>query len=312
MKMERVFGALCAVAGLCAASDASAQGFTPAQGAVWTRLGYGLARASEDFAGVDDIIYDARVSRGDRGPFRSRGGELVGGALQVQDVTLDVSWAPVDGFVVGGFVPLVKLVSYENPRPFKTRSNGPGDVVLYGGAQLTPRDEGRLGVSAYARVKLPTSFGFPYVDDARRGEGQIDASGALAASFALMPRLYLNSTVELRHRFVNSSDEGEVDFGDELEASASLGGGPVDGLWLTAGVTGMWGAPTRVRTADKEVAELRQERRFYTALLSAYWSGFGDLVSTPGLALDVWAKAPLGGVDYPVLWSGGAGVALGF
>jgi hypothetical protein len=306
-KIAGLFFALACV--LCAPGEAAAQGFTPAEGALWAKLGYGYARATQDFSGVDDRLY-ADIALGTRNRFRSRQGELVGGTLQIHDTTLDVAWAPVDGFVLGGFVPVLKAVRYENPRPFQTKATGPGDILLYGGAQLTPRSERRIGVTAYAKVKVPTSHRYPYTNEALRGEGQVDVSGALGTSIVLAPGLYLNNTVELRHRFQHHSAEGSADPGDELEASLSLGGGPVDGLWLTAGLNGLWGAPFRVKPAGQDSFETRMERRFYTGLVSAYWSGLGAMMSAPGLALDVWFKVPLAGVDYPVLYSGGVGVAM--
>ncbi len=305
-------GIICGLLTLMIAGEVSAQGFTPEEGSLWTKLGYGYSRATSDFAGVDDQFYDPTIELGERGDFRSRDGEPVGGTLQIHDVTLDMVWAPVDGFVVGGFVPLVKAVRYENPRPFSTSATGPGDVQLFAGMQMTPRDLRKFGLTAYIKTKIPTSFRYPYTNEALLGEGQVDVSGALGSTLSLLPNLNLNNTIEIRHRFAHDSDEGFADPGDELEASLTLGGAPVKGIWLTVGVSGLWATPFQIKPPGAETKSIRMQRKFYTALLSAYWYGLGTLVDSPGLAMDMWVKAPLAGVDYPVLWSGGLGIAKGF
>ncbi|MEZ4459647.1 MAG: hypothetical protein R3E66_07920 [bacterium] len=294
-----------------AQSTSWAQGFTPAADSLWMKVGYGYARASEDFSGVDDQLYED-VALGTRKPFRSRQGELVGGTLQIHEITFDAVWAPADGWVVGGFVPLFKAVRYENPRPFSTSANQPGDVVVFGGRRLTPGEFRDFGATAFVKAKVPTSFKFPYTNEALTGEGQFDVSGALAVTYAIASTLHLNASVEARYRFPFDGAGGYVEPGNELETSVSVGGSPVSGVWVSAGLNGLWATPFRVRPDGQTTTETKMERRFSTAMASVYWYGLGTLVGTPGLALDAWTKVPIAGVDYPVLYSGGLGVAMAY
>ncbi len=234
---------------------ASAQGFAPAKGSVWMKLGYIYGQANGQFAGVDaqqfrnddnTPFFDAAL--GDRIGFISRQGQLVGGTLFSHDVTVDAVWSPIDGLTTGLFVPALRYVQYSNTtNDYTTRAVGPGDVKLYAGYQLTPRDHDVLGISLFGRVKVPTSFKLPYTDAALRGEGQPDAEIALENSAKFGPVMgNLGVTYRFRGDFIDGTDRVEI--GDELEITASVGGSPAPWLWLSAGYSGLFGQEWRIVT----------------------------------------------------------------
>jgi len=313
---------------LLVGSSASAQGFTPQKGSTWLKVGYIQSSADQNFAGLDEVrwnrfnlenapeLEDREIAYGERTDFRSRQGDVIGGALVANEVTLDATYAPLPRMVVGGFVPIFKRAYYENPRPYKTEERGVGDIQLFAGYQLTPPDQYKIGSTVYIRGKIPTSSKFPYTNESLLGEGQFDLSAALGNSIAILPRLYLNNTVELRHRFGwlgNGSDpEGRfANPGDELHVFLGLGGGPTDWLWLNAGWAGMWGQAWVVQQVGESEPDFQLQRQFHAAQVSAYFS-FGKFIGVDGLALDVFAKIPFAGRDHAVLYSYGGGVAYGF
>ena len=299
------------------APEASAQGFTPQEGSVWVKTGYIYSRAEQNFAGLDEILFDGSRERGQRVPFRSRNGQIVGGQMYTHEATLDAVWAPVDRIVVGLFAPVFRFSHYSNTtNNYTTENAGVGDVQLYGGYQLTSRSNDRVGSTVMARVKIPGSYKFPYTNEALLGEGQFDLSAVWANTVAIRPRLHLNASAEFRYRFgwVGNSPDGRfADPGEEVHISAGLAGGPTEWLWLSVGYTGMWGTPWRIRRPDFGFDEIdtRVERRFHAGIASAYLM-LGQYIGVDGLALDVFGKIPLAGQDHAVMYSGGAGVAYGF
>jgi hypothetical protein len=312
-------------------SPASAQGFTPQHKSKWFKLGYIQSSAAQNFAGIDEVrwnrynlennpsLEDREIAYGERTDFRSRQGDVIGGELVANEVTLDAMYAPLPRVVVGGFIPIYKRAYYENPRPYETEEKGAGDLQLFAGYQLTPAGQYKVGSTVYIRGKIPTSSKFPYTNESILGEGQFDLSAALGNSLSLLPRLYLNNTIELRHRFGwlgNGSDsEGRIAIpGDELHVFLGLGGGPTEWLWLNAGWAGMWGQAWLVQQAGEAEPDFQLERQFHAAQVSAYFS-FGKFLkasAAQGLALDVFAKIPLAGRDHAVLYSFGGGLAYGF
>lgn len=312
-------------------SSVSAQGFTPEHKSRWFKLGYIQSSADQNFAGLDEVrwnrenlennpeLEDRRIAYGERTDFRSRQGDVIGGELVANEVTLDAVYAPLPRVVVGGFIPIYKRAYYENPRPYVTEERGAGDLQLFAGYQLTPPGQYKIGSTFYIRGKIPTSSKFPYTNESLLGEGQFDLSAALGNSLALSPRLFLNNTVEFRHRFgwLGNGDDPEGRFaipGDEVHVFLGLGGGPTDWLWLNAGWAGMWGQAWLVQQAGESEPDFQLKRQFHAAQVSAYFS-FGKLLkakATQGLALDVFAKIPLAGRDHAVLYSFGGGLAYGF
>lgn len=297
---------------IMSANQAAAQGFTPAKGSVWTKVGYSYMSAKENFAGLNERVFISNKSEdGARVPFRSRSGQVVGGELYGHQTTLDAVWAPVDRLVVGGFVPMLGYLRYSNEtNNYTTKKIGVGDIQLFTGYQISPRDQSRLGVSVYGRVKVPTGTKMPYTNEAILSEGQLDVSGALAVSFALLPRLHLNTMVEYRHRFAYDADDGYADPGEELHMQATLGGGPLDWVWFTAGYAGFVGQAWQVGASSEQTQRLLQ-RQFHAAMFGAYVD-IGSTLGVAGLALDGWLKVPFAGRDHAVTTSMGLGVAYAF
>ena len=283
------------------------------------KLGYIYGQANGQFAGVDaqqfrndDGTPSFDVALGDRVGFISRQGELVGGTLFSHDVTVDAVWSPIDGLTTGLFVPALRYVQYSNTtNNYTTRAVGPGDVKLYAGYQLTPRDQDVLGISLFGRVKVPTSFNFPYTNEALRGEGQPDAELALENSAKFGPVMgNLGVTYRFRGDFVEGVDRVEI--GDELEITASVGGSPAPWLWLSAGYSGLFGQEWRIVTERYGRPFERTTRREFQTVFAGAYVMFGQYVDMPGLALDLWVKAPFAGQDFAEMYSGGAGLAYGF
>lgn len=308
--MGIVCGVVWSVCGL--SSQAFAQGFAPAPQSVWLKLGYSTMRATQNFAGLNERVFDGDRVLGAKVPFRSRTGQIVGGEQHGHQATLDVVWSPLSRVVVGGFAPILSYLYYHNDtNNYTTSKLGVGDIQLFGGYQLSPPSARRVGVSAYGRLKIPTSNNFPYTNSAILSEAQVDVSGVLAMSFVLLSRLHLNATLEYRHRFDHESDAGKVELGDEVHTQLTLGGGPLDWVWFTAGYAGFMGKPWVVQPAGQEAGQTLLSRRFHAAMFGAYVD-VGRYVQAPGLALDGWVKLPFAGRDHAVTTSAGVGVAYGF
>ena len=310
---------LLVLAAALAPSEASAQGFAPAKGSTWVKLGFIYSDATQNFAGTDELIFDPSVERGSKVDFRSRRGEVVGGELDTQELTLDAVYSPFEGGVIGLFMPVRKRVYYENPRPYVTTETGAGDLQLYAGYQLTPRDQSRLGSSFYVRGKVPFSRKYPYTNEALLGEGQFDLSVIWANTFALEPNIHLNSSVELKKRFGWLENDPNGLFatpGDEAHWSLGIGAGVTSWLWLSGTYSGFRGTPWLISYREPGFVRdtqptLRMRRSLHSVSLGAYVM-FGKWVGLDGLALDLFAKAPLAGEDHAVMRSFGAGLAYGF
>lgn len=294
---------------------ASAQGFVPAKGSGWAKLGYIYSQADANFAGRDEQRFAPENEDGTRVPFRSRTGQVVGGTLLTQEATLDALYSPAHRWVIGTFIPLFRYVDYSNTvNDYRTTATRPGDVNLFGGYQLTQHD--RLGITLYGKVKVPTATKFPYTNEALSGEGQFDASAALGGSYAILPSLYLNGSIELKYRFGwlgnGRNDEGlYADPGEELHMGLGLGYGATSWLWLSAGWSGFEGTPWLVQYRGESEPIYRIERSFHAVTGSAYLM-FGKWVGLDGLALDLFAKVPFTGEDHAAMTSYGVGLASSF
>lgn len=308
-------GLCCGVMVTMLASTASAQGFVPQKGTGWAKLGYIYSQADENFAGRDEQRFAPENEDGKRVPFRARQGQVVGGKLLTHEATLDALYAPTDRLVLGGFMPVFKSVFYSNTtNNYQTSANRPGDLSLYAGYQLA-RGE-RTGVTLYGKLKAPTSFKYPYTNEAITGEGQVDASAALGFTSMILSNLALNATLEFKYRFGwvgNGRDPDGLfaDPGEELHASLGLGYGVTSWLWLSGGYSGFEGTPWRIQYFDETEPIARVERSFHAATLGAYLS-FGQWIGMDGLALDMFVKAPFTGTDHAAMISGGAGLAKAF
>ncbi len=311
--------AICAAC-VAAPGAASAQGFAPAKGSVWMKLGYIHGQAGDQYAGVDAQSWRAEdgnaprfdAALGERVGFISRQGQLVGGQLVSHDVTLDAVWSPIDGVTTGLFVPMLRYIQYSNDtNGYTTRALGPGDVKAYVGYQLTPRDQDVLGISLFGRVKIPTSFKFPYTNEALRGEGQTDVELGLENSAKIGPLLAnLGATYRFRTDVVDGPDR--VELGDELEVTASIGGAPLPWLWLSGGYSGLFGQQWEIETERYNAPFDRVVKREFQSVFAGAYVSFGQWIGAPGLALDLWYKLPIAGQDFSVMYSGGAGLAYGF
>lgn len=308
------------VVGACASlvavhGEVSAQGFVPARGSGWAKVGYIDSRADANFAGRDEQRFAPGNEDGQRVPFRSRQGQVVGGTLTSREATLDVLYSPANRWVIGSFVPLFRYVSYSNTvNAYRTEARRPGDINLYGGYQLTQHD--RLGVTLYGKVKIPTATKYPYTNEALSGEGQFDVSAALGGSYVILPNLHLNGTLEFKYRFGwlgNGKDPDGLyaDPGEELHMGLGLGYGPTSWLWLSAGWTGFEGTPWLVQYTGEDEPIYRIERSFHAVMGSAYLM-FGRWIGFDGLALDLFAKVPFTGEDHAVMTSYGVGLASSF
>lgn len=289
-------------------TQAMAQGFVPQKGTVWGKVGYIYGEATENFAGRDEVFFAPNTELGARVPFRSREGKVVGGKLTLNQLTLDAIWVPIDRLMIGTFIPLLTRPFYSNTtNDYTTRKLGLGDINLFTGYQITPMEQYNVGVTAYLKAKIPTSFNLPYTNQALRGEGQFDLSAALGTTFVLAPKVHINTTFEYKVRFAYDGDEGRADPGDELHFTGGIGSGLIDKVWLSLNYSGFWGQEWEIEYAD---GEQRQTKRQYHAV------GFGAYVDlgsiTPGLALDAWAKLPFAGRDHAVMRSLGIGVAKSF
>ena len=305
------------------AADASAQGFVPDKGTVWTKLGYSYGRATEAFAGQDERFFNERLGTGPtdvgaRVPFRARNGQVVGGVAQINQLTLDAMFVPINKLVVGAHIPVLSRPSYSNTvNNYSTSTLGVADVRPYVGYQLTPQG-GSVGVSAYVRGKIPTTFNFPYTNSAILGEGQFDLSGVLATTLKVTDSLQITATGEYVHRFAHDSsddaasgagntDAGFANPGEEVHFGVSVGSGVIPGVWLTGSYQGMTGKEWDIQLLDGE-------RRFWKRELHSV--GVGAYVDASfiaqGLALDLWARAPIAGQDVADMRAFGVGVAYGF
>ena len=296
-------------------ASASAQGFVPQKGSGWAKLGYIYSEADSNFAGRDEQRFAPEHEDGQRVPFRSRTGQVVGGELITHEATLDLLYSPLDRVVIGVFWPMFRYVRYSNTtNNFFTRARRPGDVNLYAGYQLAATE--RFGLTAYARLKAPTSYEYPYTNQALAGEGQIDAGGALGFTGLLRSNVALNGTIELKHRFGWVGNGGDpqgrfADPGEELHTSLTLGYGPASWLWLSAGYSGFQGTPWRIAMAGEREPIARIERSFHAGLFGAYLT-FGQWVGVEGLALDAFVKLPFTGTDHAAMNSYGLGLAKPF
>ena len=293
---------------------AFAQGFAPQKGSVWLKLGYIYGAADEQFAGRDTQQWEqfGDVALGERTGFVSRQGQLVGGELFSHDVTLVAVWSPFDGVTTGLFVPMLRYVQYSNQtNNFTTRAVGPGDVKAYVGYQLTPRDQNVLGISAYTRLKIPTTFPFPYTNDALRGEGQVDVEFALENSVNTGPVL-VNFGGTYRVRTDVEKDGNTAEVGDEIELNASIGGAPLPWVWLSGGWSGMFGQEWTIFTTEYGAPQERSIQREFQAVFAGAYLSVGQFIGVPGLAVDLWYKHPITGRDFTAIQSGGAGIAYGF
>jgi hypothetical protein len=312
-----VFGVVCGCMCMMMASTAFAQGFVPAKGTGWAKLGYIYSQADENFAGRDEQRFAPENEDGKRVPFRARQGTVVGGKLLTHEATLDALYAPIDGLVIGGFMPVFKYAYYSNDAPpdgYSTSASRPGDLQLYSGYQLAKG--ARTGVTMYGKVKLPTSFKYPYTNEAIAGEGQVDASAALGLTSMILPNLALNGTLEFKYRFgwVGNGDDPDglfADPGEELHASLGLGYGATSWLWLSGGYSGFEGTPWQIQYFNESEPIARVERSFHAATLGAYIT-FGQWIGVEGLALDTFVKVPFTGTDHAAMISGGAGIASPF
>ena len=312
---------VCAASGW--AASAQAQGFTPERGAVWAKVGIIHSWAHDQLAGRDEQFYNPDVVLGSRRPFRGRNGQVVGGEQNTQQLTIDATWAPIDGAVVGLYAPLLMRVYYHNDtNDYTTTSIGPGEPAVFAGYQLTPRGQWGFGSTLYVRGELPVQRKFPYTNEAIRSEGQLDLSIASANSVRLVDQLYLNVVAEYRWRLAYEGEGGtSADPGDEVHLTAGLGGAPVEGLWLSASYAGMWGGEWKIHTGslyrdgiDGQAfpPERVWRRRSHAVSVGAYVSGFERLTGIKGTALDVWFKVPVAGQDVAASAAMGVGVAYGF
>lgn len=324
--MWRAGRGLRAVVVVCAllgwAGEARAQGFAPEHKAVWAKVGLIHSWATDQFAGKDEQFYRADTVLGERRPFRARNGQVVGGQQNTQQLTLDVTWAPLDGAVVGLYAPMLMRVYYHNDvNNYTTTSIGPGEPTLYAGYQLTPRGQWAFGSTLYVKGELPVQRKFPYTNEAIRSEGQLDLAIASASAIRLVDQLYLNVVAEYRWRLPYEGSGVSADPGDEVHVTAGLGGAPVQGLWLSASYAGMWGGAWEIDSGDlyvngaggQQLSSSRVwRRRSHAISVGAYVSGFERLTGIKGTALDVWMKVPVAGQDVAASAAVGVGVAYGF
>ncbi len=279
------------------------------------KFGYIYSRANNNFAGRDEQRFAPEHEDGERVPFRSRPGQVVGGTLLTHEATLDMLYSPTQDVVVGVFMPVFKYGFYSNTvNDYRTRVRRPGDIYLYSGYQLAKGE--RLGVTLYGKLKVPTSFKYPYTNEAIAGEGQFDASAALGGTYMLRPNLHLNGSMEFKYRFGwlgngRDPDGLYVDPGEELHMSAGVGYGVASWLWLSAGWSGFNGTPWKIQYYDEEHPIARVERSFHAASIGAYVM-FGQWVGMDGWALDMFYKEPITGEDHAVMRSGGVGLAKSF
>ena len=335
-----------------AAPTARAQGFAPAEGTLWTKLGYTYTTASSEYLGADDVFFDPSLQPGERGAFRSRypldvnerePQAVVGGQVQIHTIGLNAVYSPVDRLVLGLYASALVLASYENAgvdlwtgqvfngAGYTTESTGPGDLVLSAGYQLTPRSWGRFGTTTYVHGKIPTALGttYPFNDEATRTDGQLDLALEQAATFMARENLALTGRLLLRYRFPFTTDTfpgrgaapaGVERFrsepGHEVEWGTDAGFGATSWLWLKAGYVGLWALPTTENfplSPGYQGLEERFRRRAHTAFGSAYVM-VGKLVGggLMPLALDLYGSYVFAGQDVAASLSLGSGLAWAF
>ena len=91
---------------------------------------------------------------------------------------------------------------------------------------------------------------------------------------------------------------------------ATLGGGPLDWVWFTAGYAGFVGQAWQVGASSEQTQRLLQ-RQFHAAMFGTYVD-IRSTLGVAGLALDGWLKVPFAGRDHAVTTSMGLGVAYAF
>jgi hypothetical protein len=292
---------------VCVGSTAWAQGFAPAPGTMSVKIGTVSNVATEAFAGLDELRSNPSLETGSRVDFYSTGGEKVGGELQIHELAGSFFYVPWAGVTTSVAVPLLKYVRYRNDtNGYTTTALGPGDVTTTLGYQWTPQTWSSFGSTLASQLKIPTSFGFPYTDEAMLGDGQVDV-GLSTQNTLRLGVVSVDASLSYVHRRPNKSDGRELRLGDEWRFSGSVGGAPTSALWVSLGYTGSVAQKWEIREAGEAWKELIQPQ-LHAAVASLYWTLTSSGESRS--ALDLWFKVPVAGQDIPVLWSGGVGYVL--
>ena len=298
--------------GLAAPVRAEEGGFVPPPGQVWTALAYEGWFADRRFAGAGDEDRNAGFAPGDDAP------------IKVDDpraeFRTDALWAklrvaPIDPLIAGLSMAVYQRSAFEQTGT-RVVTEGTGDLYTFAGAQLTPR-AWPVGVSVYVHLKVPLTER-PVGDlSVPLSEGQVDLGPELATTWAALPRLHVTARAQYRYRFPVDVRQGTTDVritpADEVEVGFEVGGGPSSWLWLKTSYQGLWSLSETKRRTDPPTPQPHEKRQIHWWGVGAYLM-FGGWIaeSVDGLALDLKARLPVGGVDYLKGPGVSAGVAYGF
>jgi hypothetical protein len=279
-------------------------GFVGSQGDLWAKVAYRTWSADRTFAGPNDRNVDDGVELGDRIEFDP----TTGGEMRMDAFELQVEGVPLPRLRVGGYMPVVQRIRFENAN-FETTTTGTGDIRPYVGYQISG-EEGRAATTVHLRGKIPTTSISVEAASVPLSEGQFDLAVDQTTSWRPIDDLQLTGRTMFRYRAPGKLPTSGEEYkpGDEMVLDGMVGGAPLETLWVSAGYRGLWSTGWELResgTAGRSDFRMVQELTG-----GVYWS-VGDLLggALEGFAVDASVTWPWTGRDYPAGLSWSAGLA---
>ena len=297
---------------LLSSPAAAIDGFVAEPG-LWAKVGWSTWSANEQYVGPfgqGELSFGGGRQLGDTVPISVDEG---GGTFRTRSFTLDLRVDPTERLALGAHLSLWQTSVLELST-VRTTTNGTGDLYGYVSYALAPFDAD-VGTRIALLYKIPTTQTTFESLSVPLSEGQVDLGVEQSTSWRFAPRAMFSVRLAWRYRFAVEEDRGgtpvQIKPGNEAELGVEIAGDPLRSVWLRAGYNGMWAETSEDRTVTSLIGP-RERRQIHNVELGMYWS-FGALVAPPtsgtqsalrGLALDTWARYPLGGRRL----SAGAGV----
>jgi len=272
-------------------TNAAAQGFIAESGSLFLKAEYASWSADQRYAGIFDRNRRTGTEPGDPIEFDSS----TGGEFTSRSFALTAELVPVRQVRVGVYFPAWQQSSFRD-LAFDSTTTGTGDVWLHAGYGLVETTS--TGTAVDLIGKIPTTTLPAEFQNVPLSEGQFDIGLQHTTSWRPVDRIQLDLRTLYRHRRPFEEGDRSIKPGDEFEVGLGAGVG-VSAFWFGAGYEGLWSQGTEDRSSAGAIT-LSERRQIHEARASVYvalgkWiGGFAR-----GFAIDVGARAPLGGQDYP-------------